>query len=78
MKMYDNKLVNTKEAARVTGLSAQMLRQGWKTGLYPAIELGGGGRGVRLRWNLNLLNEAIMNQFRAEQAARINEFADSI
>lgn len=74
--MNENRLVNTEEAARVTGLSERMLRQGWKTGLYPAIELGGGGRGVRLRWNLNLLDAAIMNQMQTEQMARKNAMSD--
>ena len=74
--MSENRLVNTKEAAKVTGLSEHMLRQGWKSGLYPAIELGGGGRGVRLRWNLNLLDAAIMNQMQTEQMARKNAMSD--
>ena len=76
--MIENRLVNTREAATATGLSEMMLRRGWKAGIYPAIELGGGGRGVRLRWNLNLLEAAILSQMQTEQAARKDAAASGI
>lgn len=53
-------LVNTKEAAAATGLSAYELRRGWKAGIYPALLIGHGGQRQRLRWNLEALQAAIM------------------
>lgn len=55
-------LATTKEAASFTGLSEFELRRGFKAGRYPAIELGCGTRGHRLRWNLALLTAAIERQ----------------
>ena len=63
-------LVTTEVASRETGLSAWELRNGYKQGRYPAIEIGQGDRAKRLRWNLDLLNEAIMCQMKSEQEAR--------
>jgi hypothetical protein len=57
-------LVPTKTAAEVTGLSIYELRRGFKEGIYPAIEIGRGDRKRRLRWNLDLLGEAIAEQMR--------------
>ena len=38
--------------------------------MYPAIELGGGGRGVRLRWDIDLLEKAIFNQMENDRMER--------
>lgn len=56
------KPVSTADAARETGISEYALRMGWKQGIYPAILIGPNDRGGRLRWDLDLLNEAIRNQ----------------
>lgn len=62
--MSETKLVNTKEAAKAVGLSEFELRNGWKSGKYPALPIGGtdAGRGVRLRWNLELLHKTIVEE----------------
>lgn len=52
-------LVTTTKAATETGLSEWELRRGYKEGVYPAILIGRGERARRLRWDLDLLNEAI-------------------
>lgn len=67
-------LMNTKQAAKATGLSAYELRRGYKLGLYPAIEIGMSSKNKRLRWNMKMLEEAIFRNM--EQAAR--ERAESI
>lgn len=53
------KLATTEQASASTGLSTWELRRGYKMGLYPAIEIGRGERARRLRWDLDLLQEAI-------------------
>ena len=53
------RFVNTKAAARATGLSEWELRVGFKQGLYPALEIGRGDRRRTLRWDLDLLQEAL-------------------
>lgn len=63
-------LATTKEAARATGLSEWELRVGFKQGRYPAIEIGHGERARRLRWNLDLLQQAITNQMVSNQEQR--------
>ena len=58
-----NRLLNTQEAAKATGLSAYELRMGFKQGRYPAIEIGDeDSRVKRLRWNLDALEAAILRQ----------------
>ncbi len=57
-------LVTTAQASAETGLSAWELRRGFKQGIYPAIEIGRGERSKRLRWNLDLLKQAIEDQMR--------------
>ena len=52
-------LVTTAKAAANTGLSEWELRRGFKEGIYPAILIGRGKRARRLRWDLDLLHEAI-------------------
>lgn len=55
-------LVNTKEAARITGLSEYELRRGYLEGKYPALVIGRGDSRRRLRWNMAALQEAILRQ----------------
>ena len=52
-------LLTTKQAAAETGLSEYELRLGFKQGRYPALLIGQGDRARRLRWNLEILEEAI-------------------
>ena len=54
-----NRLATTKEASAFCGLSEWELRRGYKEGIYPAILIGRGDRARRLRWDLELLQEAI-------------------
>lgn len=63
-------LATTKQASQATGLSECELRTGWKQGRYPAIEIGQGERAKRLRWNLELLQQAIMDQMVSNQEQR--------
>lgn len=58
-------LVNTQEAARLTGLSAYELRTGFKRGIYPALEIGRGDRRRSLRWNPEVLERALEARMRA-------------
>ena len=52
-------LINTKQAAELTGLSELELRNGFKRGLYPALEIGRGSRRKSLRWDPDILQQAI-------------------
>ena len=61
-------LVNTKKAAEATGLSPYELRRGWKEGKYPALVIGHGDERRRLRWNLDVLRAAIMEQMQRKEA----------
>lgn len=64
--------VNTREAARQTGLSEYELRTGFKQGVYPALEIGRGDRRRSLRWDLDVLRatlEARMTQGHDEAQA---------
>ena len=58
-------LVNTKQAARATGLSEYELRRGWKAGVYPALLIGQGDQRRRLRWDIDALIAAIRAQMGA-------------
>lgn len=64
-------LVTTDQAAKATGLSTWELRIGFKQGRYPAIEIGRGERARRLRWNLDMLQDAINQQMLDEQQQRM-------
>lgn len=52
-------LINTRQAAELTGLSEYELRYGFKQGLYPALEVGRGSRRKSLRWDPDILQQAI-------------------
>ena len=56
------KFVSTKGAAQATGLSEFELRMGFKEGRYPALEVGRGSRRRFLRWDLDVLQEALRKQ----------------
>ncbi|MBQ6960158.1 MAG: hypothetical protein IJP78_04165 [Clostridia bacterium] len=58
-------LVTTKQAAEATGLSEYELRRGFLEGKYPALVIGRGDQRRRLRWNLEALQAAILEQMRA-------------
>lgn len=53
--------VNTKTAARILGLSQYELRRGYKQGIYPAVQIGGGGERKTLRWDVDLLRETLVS-----------------
>lgn len=55
-------LVSTKKASEVTGLSEYELRIGFMQGRYPALLIGRGESRRRLRWNVDVLLEAIRKQ----------------
>ena len=60
--------VNTEKAAQATGLTAYELRLGFKQGRYPALEIGRGNRRRSLRWDLDVLQEALRQQMTEKQA----------
>ena len=66
-----NRLLTTKEAAEMTGLSEYELRRGAKQGRYPVIMLGSKDLKFRkMRWNPEALQEAIQNQMLETQEER--------
>lgn len=67
-------LINTKQAAELTGLSEYELRHGFKQGLYPALEIGRGSRRKSLRWDLEILQQAIRDAMHTRQAVSGNDF----
>lgn len=67
-------LINTKQAAELTGLSEYELRHGFKQGLYPALEVGRGSRRKSLRWDPDILQQAIRDAMHARQAVSGNDF----
>ena len=56
-------LVNTKKAAEQTGLSQYELRRGFRQGRYPAIVIGSGEERRTLRWNVELLQRVLFQEF---------------
>ena len=67
-------LINTKQAAELTGLSAYELRHGFKKGLYPALEVGRGSRRKSLRWDPDILQQAIRDAMCTRRAAANDDF----
>ena len=67
-------LINTKQAAELTGLSEYELRYGFKRGLYPALEIGRGSRRKSLRWDQDILQQAIRDAMHTRQAVSGNDF----
>lgn len=66
-------LVCTKKAAELTGLSEYELRYGFKQGLYPALEVGRGSRRKSLRWDPDILQQAIRDAMHTRQAVSGND-----
>ena len=62
--------VGTEEAARAVGLSEYELRTGYKTGRYPALEIGRGSRRRALRWDVDVLRAALEEQMRVPRDVR--------
>ena len=60
-------LVCTKKASELTGLSELELRNGFKRGLYPALEVGRGSRRKSLRWDPEILQQAIRDAMHTRQ-----------
>lgn len=52
-------------------MSRYELMRGYKTGKYPAIVIGNGGRGSKLLWDLDLLTEAIQRGMIQDQQRRM-------
>ena len=67
-------LVCTKKGAELTGLSELELRNGFKRGLYPALEVGRGSRRKSLRWDPEILQQAIRDAMHTRQAVSGNDF----
>ena len=57
-------LLTTKQASKAVGLSEYELRRGWKEGRYPALVIGKNDQRMRLRWNLDVLQAAIMQKMK--------------
>ncbi|MDO5377327.1 MAG: hypothetical protein Q4G52_03235, partial [Clostridia bacterium] len=64
------RFVNTREAARETGLSEYTLRQGFKQGRFPALEVGRGSRRRWLRWGLDVLESWLEERILSERDGR--------
>lgn len=62
-------LICTKKAAELTGLSELELRNGFRRGLYPALEIGRGSRRKSLRWDPDILRQAIRDAMSTRKAA---------
>ena len=67
-------LVCTRKAAELTGLSELELRNGFKRGLYPALEIGRGSRRRALRWNPEILQQAIRDAMHTRQTVSGDDF----
>lgn len=67
-------LINTKQAAELTGLSEYELRYGFKQGLYPALEIGRGSRRKSLRWDPDILQQAIRDAMHVRQTVSGDDF----
>ncbi len=55
------RLLTTKEASEIFGLSEFELRRGFRAGIYPAIQVGSGEKFRKIKWRYDLLEEAITN-----------------
>lgn len=66
-------LICTKKAAELTGLSEYELRYGFKQGLYPALEVGRSSRRKSLRWDPDILQQAIRDAMHTRQAVSGND-----
>lgn len=64
------RFVNTREAARKTGLSEYTLRQDFKQGYFPALEIGRGSRRRSLRWDLDVLQARLQERMLSERDGR--------
>lgn len=62
-------LATTVKASEHTGLSQYELRRGWKEGRYPALVIGRGDQRRRLRWNLEALDKAILQEMERNREA---------
>ena len=58
--------------AAMPWLTRYELIRGYKEGRFPAITIGRGGRGSKLLWDLDLLQDTIRRQMLDEQKARRN------
>lgn len=67
-------LISTKQAAELTGLSAYELRHGFRQGLYPALEVGRGSRRKSLRWDPDILQQAIRDAMHMRQVTSDDDF----
>lgn len=67
-------LINTKQAAELTGLSEYELRYGFKQGLYPALEIGRGSRRKSLRWDPDILQQALRDAMHIRQPVSDDDF----
>ncbi len=54
------RLLTTKEASQIFGLSEYELRRGFKAGIYPAIQIGNGSQKYKkIKWRYDLLEETL-------------------
>lgn len=57
------RLITTREASRITGLSEYELRMGAKQGRYPVILVGDDDcKMKRMKWNMTALERALQEQ----------------
>lgn len=67
-------LINTKQAAELTGLSAYELRHGFRQGVYPALEVGRGSRRKSLRWDPEVLQQALKDAMHTRTTTSDDDF----
>lgn len=67
-------MINTKQAAELTGLSEFELRNGFKRGLYPALEIGRGSRRKSLRWDPEVLQQALKDAMHVRKTVSDDDF----
>ncbi len=57
------RLLTTKEASQIFGVSEYELRRGFKKGIYPAIQLGSSDQKFRkIKWRYDLLEEVLKKE----------------
>ncbi len=71
-----NVLTTDQVLKEIPWLTRYELIRGFKEGIYPAIQIGKGGRGSKLRWDLDLLQEAIKRKMLDDQAGRRKIYCD--
>ncbi len=65
-----NVLTTDEVLQAIPWMTRYQLIRGYKEGIYPAVQIGKGGRGSKLRWDLDLLQDAIKRKMLTDQEER--------